>query len=192
MSRIAERTDRIFEHLERLGRPVARMRGPALDPEYVRAQLRMLGVDPPADVVEAYSAADGTRTKAGDTLEDIWLFPGYYWMSLEDVQAAYRAFRDDYRWSRHWLPIFASGGGDFYAVACSGSDRGGVIGFLLGVPEQFVEFPNLGTMFEVLERSFAEGAFYNGSKGFEADYPAMRQIAARVAPEFAEREAQTS
>jgi hypothetical protein len=165
------------------------MRGSALDPEVVRARLRSEGLDAPEDLIEAYSVADGVKSDAGDVLEDIWVFPGYYWMSLDEAAASHRAFKDDPRWDRSWLPVFASGGGDFYAVSCSGVDRGGVVGYLLGEEEQFIEFPDLGTMFEVLERSFAEGAFYNGPKGFEADYGAMREVAHRIAPGFSEREA---
>jgi hypothetical protein len=178
--------DRIFDHLARIGRPVARLRGSPQDPLSVRRRIAALGLEPPVDVIEAYSAADGTTTRTGDSLEAIWLFPGYYWMSLDQVVGAYHALRRNDQWSSDWLPVFASGGGDFYAVSCRASDQGGVVGFILGETDQYVEHDSLGALFEIIERSLAESAFFVGAKGFEADYSKMRQIASLVSPGFVE------
>ena len=185
MSELDTAVEEIFANLRRLGRWVAARRGGALSSNLIKEQLTALGLNPPEDLVHLYTLGNGTRSNSGDKLDDIWLFPGYYWLSLEDARLTYATFRDDPRWNPGWFPIFASGGGDFYAVICDGTDSG-VVGCLLGEEDQLVEYSSVTAMFSVLAKCFTEGAFFEGPAGYTADYPKMRLIAKKLYPDFAE------
>jgi hypothetical protein len=86
--------------------------------------------------------------------------------------------------------FFADGGGDFYAVICDSASPffGEVLGFVLGEQDQIIEFKNVATMLETIERSFADGAFFVSDGRLKADYPKMRAIAHKVQPGFTEHE----
>jgi len=109
-------------------------------------------------------------------------------MSFEEILEVYGAISKDKRWDKYWLPIFANGGGDFYAVICdrSSPNFGQIVGFILGEPEQIVEFSSISTMFSTLERAFTDGAFFFADRKLKADYAKMRAIAREIQPGFVE------
>jgi cell wall assembly regulator SMI1 len=184
----------IFDHLRNLGRPVAEKRRAGADETFIREELRGLGMGYPDDIIKLYSVCDGTDSSAGDRISEICFFPGYYWLPLSDAVQVYKSISGDRHWDRWWLPIFASGGGDFYAVICneSSDDFGNVVGFLLRETDHIVEFKSVTTMFQTIERSFVEKAFYAASGYLEADYPKMRAIARAMQPDFAEHDVSAS
>jgi hypothetical protein len=180
--------DQIFAHLRELGRTIAVRRRSGIDAAIAKAKLQNVGLTAPPELLELYSECDGTQTARGEILDDIHFFPGYYWMSLDTSLTAYNSLVQGGGWNVAWLPIFANGGGDFYAVVCnkSSTDFGGVVGFLLGVPDVLVEFRNVATMMQTIERAYAEKAFFVADGCLEANYPEMRAIARTVQPDFAE------
>lgn len=183
--------DRTFAHLRELGRSIALKRRPGVEPAMITAKLRSVNLIGPADLVQLYNLCDGTETAEGDILDDIHFFPGYYWLKIEEAFTTYTAIYSDGRWNKSWLPIFANGGGDFYAVICDekSPDFGGVVGFLVGENDHLVEFKNVTALFRTIEQSFSEKAFFVADGYLEADYPKMRTIASAMQPDFAEHDA---
>lgn len=178
--------DRIFESLGALLRPVASQRRVGLSSERVVERFKSIGQHCHPDVVTAYRAADGTDSESDDSIGDISLFPGYYWLPLDEAFETYTAINKSPQWREDWFPIFASGGGDFYAIVCSDRESafGSIVGFILGEPEQMIEFPTLSAMLETIARSFEQGAFRIEAGHLQADYAAFRIIAEKVSPSF--------
>jgi hypothetical protein len=186
---VAASVERIFESLVALGRPVADRRRAGLSREEVATSFKEAGLYCHPDVVEAYAAADGTEGRSGDTIGDLSFFPGYYWLPLNEAFQTYEAVRSDEQWRDDWLPIFASGGGDFYAVVCSDREVafGSMVGFILGETEQLIEFPSLAALLETVARCYERGAFRVSVNQLEADYAAFRGEAQQVSPDFKPR-----
>lgn len=182
--------DRIFEQLRQHGSVVADRRRAGLSSERIEAVIRKLGLNVPNGLMELYTACDGTSTSEGETLGAIQIFPGFYWMDLEDAATVYEAVSQSDEWNPAWLPIFANGGGDFYAVICDSNSPyfGEVVGFVLGESEQISEFQNLFSLFETIIRSFENGVFFFSEDRLQADYSAMRAIARQTQPSFVEHD----
>ena len=60
------------------------------------------------------------------------------------------------------MPVFANGGGDFYAVVCDDArdDYGSVVHFRIDDSEHPIEFGSLRAMLETLAAAFVRGVFY--------------------------------
>ncbi|MBW9336046.1 SMI1/KNR4 family protein [Herbaspirillum sp. RU 5E] len=185
-----EPIDRIFEQLGQIGSTLPCKRRAGLAPVEVQAAFDGLGLDVPDDLLNVYCYCDGTSTYEGDSLSEIQFFPGFYWMSLEDAIDVYRAISRADEWNRAWFPIFANGGGDFYAVVCDKVSPyyGEIVGFILAEEAQLVEFQNIVSMLRTIERSFAGSVFYASEGRLKADYPKMRAIARQLQPDFTEHE----
>jgi hypothetical protein len=91
------------------------------------------------------------------------------------------------QWKPGWFPVFADGGGDFYAVVCGGAGVGRVIGFMGGEPEQEVEYASLGAMLATLAECFVRGAFHVKRGTFGIDNDKHRVIAKNHNPGLGER-----
>ncbi|HEX5856918.1 MAG TPA: SMI1/KNR4 family protein, partial [Microbacterium sp.] len=110
--------------------------------------------------------------------------PGFYFLSLEDATASYRAFRDDPRWTSGWLPIFANGGGDFYVVDLDRNAAGGVRHFGIDEAEHPIEFSSLATFLATLAESFRHGVFFVDEDGYlEMEDARFAELAAVLDPE---------
>lgn len=182
--------DRIFAALRAMGREIVEARQPGIAPADMAAALQDLGLGCPAELAELYAYSNGLEGPDDATIDQVLLFPGYYWQSLETSVENYRAFLRSPEWNRAWFPVFASGGGDFYAVICdpSSPDFGRIVGFLIGEPDQFVEFTGLAAMLDVVASAFEQGAYYLDDVYLEADYPRMREISRALQPGFEEYE----
>jgi cell wall assembly regulator SMI1 len=181
---LSEVGDQILGQLRGLSRTYVLERlQPGLDKAQLTAEFAALGLDPPELLVELYAWRNGTAITPSDVLDDIHFFPGFYFPSFEHASADYMAFKDDQRWSESWFPVFANGGGDFYAVDCAHSQtRGAVIGFLLDEPEQLVEHLDLLTMFRAIQQAYEAGVYFTADDYLEADDEAFIEIARRLNP----------
>jgi cell wall assembly regulator SMI1 len=160
----------IVRHLTRLGRRTPKLLNPGLSREAIARATAKLPFALPPEVVALYEAFDGTRTDTKALLRDMWLFPGYILLSLEDAVEAYRLMRRARGWKPSWFPVFADDAGSYYAVACEKSARArGVVGFLHGEPDPEVEYGSLETMLATIAACLAKGAFYSKGKDFEID-----------------------
>jgi hypothetical protein len=158
--RVVKYLDEIVRHLERLGRDelLARLQ-PGLSSSEIRDELSRLGLPRCDGLVELYGWRNGTRVTPGTSLDDVHLFPGFYFLSLEDSISNFLAFREDDRWASTWLPVFANGGGAFYVVDfSSGSDlEHPVVGFMLDEAEHPIEYESLPAMIATIAECFEEG-----------------------------------
>src|SRR5262245_36297114 len=142
--------DSIFAYLHSCGLSIADRGRAGIRRPDVDVKFQSLGLPPPADLSLLYSLCDGTTTVEGDKLGGIQFFPGFYWMSLDEAIQVYHSISGDARWNRWWFPVFANGGGDFYAVICDSNSPyfGEVVGFVVGDDDQqIVEFKSVSAMF---------------------------------------------
>jgi hypothetical protein len=145
-----------LEQLER--RVLLRALRPGLDAERVRSLLLGAGLRSATEVESLYSWRDGTETASVSELGDIWFFPGFFFLSLEDAIANYRSFLPDRRWMPGWLPIFANGGGDFYLTDLG--EMGVVRHFRLEETEHPIEFLTINDMLITIAAGFDRALFF--------------------------------
>lgn len=168
MTAATQSLEAIAEGLDGLGRvSTLTLLRPGLPAPRVSAALEHWQLQPTPDMEAAYAWHDGTDTTTGAVLNDLWLFPGYYFLSLDDAMANYRAFRDDRRWDPSWVPVFADGGGDFLAVQCDPrrDGWGAVIDFCLEDVEQSIQYASLSALFATMAAAFAADLFYVDDSG---------------------------
>ncbi len=179
--------EKIVGHLQKNKRPVAELLNIGLLPNKVESLLNEISIELPSSIKEMYYWRNGTRVEEGDALDDLHFFPGFYWLSLEDAIKSYKAFMNDNRWSKEWFPIFANGGGDFFAVLCSGDINivGGIVGFILGEQGHSVEYENIESMLSTINTCFCEGVYFLSEEGyFDADDNTQIKIAKRYNPDL--------
>lgn len=135
-----------------------------------------------AEELEAlYGWHDGSEASRASSLDDLHVFPGFYFLSLDDAVANYLAFVDDARWASGWFPLFANGGGDFYVLETTGNDGGSVRHFRIDEREHPIEFESLGAMLRTLAEAFEQGVFYVDDHGcLEMDDLKFALLAAQI------------
>lgn len=152
--------------LERLGRwEVLDRLQPGLASQLVRDRLAAAGLGRQPDLEALYGWRNGTGGEGSPDLGSIWLFPGFYLLSLDDAFANYKSIRPNQRWDPAWFPVFANDGGDFYAVNTA-EDPAPVVYFMIDEPEQPVEHESLSRMIKTLADCFREGIFYVDDSGY--------------------------
>jgi len=173
----------ILGALAQMGRPVVRFLRQGLDPKTTTHRLAGLGLSAPRDLLTLYGWHDGTLVHEGNSLDDTHFWPGFYFFSLEDAARQYEAMREDPRWRESWFPIFANGGGDFYAIETGHKDNGSIRGFLLGESDHPIEYESLGSMMKTLRACFETQTFFLGREGhLEMDDARHAEIAREFNP----------
>jgi hypothetical protein len=168
MSRNSDLAAQIVGWLRRLGRNevVERLMAP-VDESRLLADLKHFELYACPDLIELYQSAGGTNVQTGTALDDVQFFPGFYWLSWDDSIANLTTFRNDARWNRKWLPLFANGGGDFYVVDCETEPVScAVIGFLLGQTDHPIEYESVSTMLATILSCYEQGAFFVDPRGY--------------------------
>ena len=159
----------ILVSLEGLGRrTVLSHLRPGVSQSGIETLFGSIGLSVPTNLAGLYAWRDGTAVEPGEPLDDLQFFPGFYFLSLDDAMASYRRFSGDARWSEGWFPVFANGGGDFYAVDLHHSDESDapVIGFILDQPEHPIEYQGIASMIATIAACYEEGAFYVDARGY--------------------------
>ena len=186
MSTAADRMQNLFAHLERLGKPLRVHARPGLAEERVREAVEALGLEADADLVGIYGFRNGASGAEGVDLDEVALFPGHHWLTLEQAVETWEEVSDDDRWRPAWFPVFATGGGDFYAVVLDpdSPSYGAVVGFILGEAEQLVEYASLSAMLTVLDRAFSAGVFTVEDGFLDGDFEVLTAFARESQPGF--------
>ena len=184
---VSESLRRIEANLARLGRrSTLELLRPGMTPPNIHRAVAELALRAHPDLVALYEWHDGTDTSSGAPLDDLHLFPGFYFLSLEDASADYAAFKSDARWDEAWLPVFANGGGDFYGVVCDPdrTDWGQVLHFRIDESRHPVEFHSLATMLTTIAAAYDDGIFYVDERGYlEMDDLGFAALAHRLNPD---------
>ncbi|MFB9730910.1 SMI1/KNR4 family protein [Ornithinimicrobium kibberense] len=180
---MAQALGRIEAAHARLGRDtLLRALRPGLGAPDLDRSLTDAGLPDDAFVRSLFRWHDGVDTD-GAVLGDLWLFPGFYPLSLEDALLHAEAFRSHPRWGAGWLPVFADGGGDFYVVDRGDGREGAVRRFRMDEWDQPVEFANLADMVRTVATAFDDGIYHVDDEGWlEVDDAAFAGLARRLNP----------
>jgi len=181
---IEQAIERVLDRLRRLGLPVVDLIQPGRPIKHIREAFAGVGLVAPDDLLALYAYRDGTKVAKGDLLDDLHLFPGFYWLSLKDAFNSYKAFYQDPRWNRDWFPVFGNGGGDFYAAMCnkSSAGHGSIVGFRLGETDHAVEFKDLPTTLGWIDRCYVDGVFFLKNGYLESNDRAAILVAKELNP----------
>ena len=183
MNELSKSLDEILTYLIRWQFKVPTYLQPPLKVEVIKEKLSRINIEPSDELIEFYSWRNGTSIKENPLIDDIHFFPGYYILSLEDAIEDYLLFEDHPQWSKDWLPIFANGGGDFYAVDLSLQTKkeSPLIDFLLGEPEHDIEFSSITNMFKTILECFKQNAIFRTEEGYlERDTSEYIRIAQKL------------
>jgi len=153
--------DEIINWLLNNNRKVISLLEEGLQEENIISLLNSVDLSCPNEVLELYKTCSGTLIEQGTLLDETHFFPGFYFLQLAKAIKLNKDFRDDDRWNKNWLPIFANGGGDFFVVDCSKKENESeVIGFMLGYEKHEVEFLSIKKMLETIATCYKKGAYY--------------------------------
>jgi len=157
---------------------------PGIPSSQVRGALASLGLPDSPELEALYEWHDGTGSGSGALLEDLWLLPGFYLLSLDEAVTNYAAFRKDPRWRPGWFPVFADGGGDFYLIDFRNAASRVVRHFRLEEVEHPVEYGSLAAMLDTFAAAFESGAIFVDATGYvDVIDEAFDVIAARLNPD---------
>ena len=189
MSDMTAALDRIVAHLRRLerGSPDRLQRG--LSNRELASWEAKLPFALTRELEVIYQWRNGTRADPGDLLESLYMFPGFYFLSIEEAVETYQQEQVNPEWLDGWFPVFANGGGDFYIVPCRPEKVADtvVIGWIHSEPDKIAEYESLTAMVETLDACFREGAFYlNDEDMMDIDDDKHREIANMFNPTIPE------
>lgn len=180
--------DMIVSKLKILRRPIVGLLQDGLSLPELRIRTGSLAIKLSKEVNCLYGWRNGTYYSKGDKLDDLHFFPGFYFMPIEKAIVHYRRLCKAPGWNNKWFPLFANGGGDFYATICSDHelDISPLVGYLMGESKQDIEYESLFSMIRTIRAAFERGAFYLTAKGYmEIDYTAHAKIAKEFNPSVA-------
>ena len=134
-------------------------------------------LQPNQDLRALYTWRNGSEDSEEITLGELAFFPGFYLMSLEESIQTYMELRARNGWDKSWFPIFASGGGDFYAMNLAPESQGQILGFYVFEEEAQVEYRSLKSMLAALKNCYEQGYL-------DMDYREHAEVAHEINPDL--------
>jgi cell wall assembly regulator SMI1 len=181
---IHETLDRILAGLRRLSRErTLGLLKPGIPEEEIQHALREFGLAAPPDLVTTYEWRNGSDADAADMLDELYIFPGYYFLSLEDAIADYRARLDLEHWDASWLPLLSDGGGSFFTVVCDAgrADFGQVV--RVDEVNYAVAFPTVRAMTATIAQAYDDEIIYVEGDGYlDWDDEQFAKLASQMNP----------
>jgi cell wall assembly regulator SMI1 len=175
MVMLEEALERILTWHKQHGRKVADLLQPGLTAAAIADRTTPFALA--GDAAQLYLWRNGTRLSQEHVLNDHYFTPGYYLLSLEDALEAYGNLTDYTEWQKGWLPVLASGGGDYYGVDAK---EGRVIHHLRDSPHYRIKYLSLTNMMESVAECYESGAYYLDDGGFfEVNTEEERRIAGK-------------
>jgi len=178
----------IEEELRRLNRvPLLNSFAPGVPPETVQDWLSKIDLTSVPDLDALYSWHNGlTDDGPAATLGQVWMFPIFYLMSIEESYFVYRAVSSSGRWSDAWWPVFADGGGDNYVVELPPLGDGKVFHFRNEFPECPLEYNSLQDMMATIAAAFVNRVYFADPDDDVIDEipGAFDQLAAEMNPDI--------
>ena len=173
MPTLLNQLDQLCETLLRCQRPVANLLQPGLTESELAGVLGASTISLPDQAKQLYQWRNGTRGIDSLPIDEVSLFPSYYFPSLQLALAEFNGWRGLFEanssecpWSSNWFPIFMDVGGCFYAIDCeSGSQTcGGIIEYIPDYGGELV-FSDLSRMVISLIECYRHGAYHVTSHG---------------------------
>ena len=184
MEMITQLLNEIEKCLQQLDHSCVDHLNPGISSQQIQEFFEKIPLQPNQDLRALYTWRNGSKDSEGITLGELAFFPGFYLMSLEESIQTYLELRERNGWDKSWFPIFASGGGDFYAMNLAPEAQGQILGFYVFEEEAQVEYRSLESMLATLKACYEQGIIFRNEQGYlDMDYRKHAEIAHDINPE---------
>ena len=184
MGNITQLLDEIEKCLQQLHHSCLDHLNPGLSFQKIQELFEEIPLQPTQDLRALYTWRNGSEDSEGITLGELAFFPGFYLMSLEESIQTYLELRETDAWGKSWFPIFASGGGDFYAMNLAPEAQGQILCFYVFEEEAQVEYRSLKSMLATLKACYEQGIIFRNEQGcLDMYYRKHAEIAHDINPE---------
>ena len=185
METITQLLNEIEKSLQQLDHPCVDHLNPGISSQQIQELFEETPLQPNQDLRALYTWRNGSKDCEGITLGELAFFPGFYLMSLEESIQTYLELRERNGWDKSWFPIFASGGGDFYAMNLAPEGQGQILGFYVFEEEAQVEYRSLKSMLATLKACYEQGIIFRNEQGYlDMDYRKHAEIAHDINPDL--------
>lgn len=160
--------ERLWVEVSRLNRPVVEFRAPGVSENKVKSVLEC---PVPDDVVTWFGWSNGIKYAPGQVQDDAALVPGYEPLSLSEAKAVRDSHGvDDPILGGSFVPLLATGGGDFYAAVCGSPSAASKVAHAMIGDETIVVYDGLLQMVNAFCDFYRTGVFFVSDEGtLEAD-----------------------
>ena len=184
MGNITQLLDEIEKCLQQLNHPCVDHLNPGITSLKIQELFEEIPLQPNQDLRALYIWRNGSEDSEGITLGELAFFPGFYLMSLEESIQTYLELRETDAWDKSWFPIFASGGGDFYAMNLAPEAQGQILGVYVYEEEAQVEYRSLKSMLTNFKVCYEQGIIFRNEQGYlDMDYRKHAEIAHKINPD---------
>ena len=185
MGNISQLLNEIEKSLQQLDHSCVDHLNPGITSLKIQELFEEIPLQPTQDLRALYTWRNGSEDSEGITLGELAFFPGFYLMSLEESIQTYMELRAGNGWDKSWFPIFASGGGDFYAMNLAPEAQGQILGFYVFEEETQVEYRSLKSMLATLKACYEQGIIFRNEQGYlDMDYRKHAEIAHDINPDL--------
>lgn len=184
METITQLLNEIEKSLQQLDHSCLVHLNPGITSLKIQELFEEIPLQPNQDLHALYAWRNGTKDSEGITLGELAFFPGFYLMSLEESIQTYMELRETDDWDKSWFPIFASGGGDFYAMNLAPEAQGQILGFYVFEEDPQIEYLSLKSMLTTLKACYEQGIIFRNEQGYlDMDYRKHAEIAHEINPD---------
>ncbi|WP_455166955.1 SMI1/KNR4 family protein [Streptococcus sp.] len=184
METITQLLNEIEKGLQQLDHPCVEHLNPGLSSQKIQELFEEIPLQPNQDLHALYAWRNGSKDSDRITLGELAFFPGFYLMSLEESIQTYLELKETDDWEKSWFPIFASGGGDFYAMILAPEAQGKILGFYVFEEEAQVEYLSLKSMLATLKTCYEQGIIFRNEQGYlDMDYRKHAEVAHEINPD---------
>ncbi|MFS9222510.1 SMI1/KNR4 family protein [Streptococcus australis] len=185
MEMITQLLNEIEKCLQKLDHSCVDHLNPGISSQQIQELFEKIPLQPTQDLRALYTWRNGSKDCEGITLGELAFFPGFYLMSLEESIQTYLELRARDAWDKSWFPIFASGGGDFYAMNLAPEAQGQILGIYVFEEEAEVEYRSLKSMLATLKACYEQGIIFRNEQGYlDMDYRKHAEIAHDINPDL--------
>ena len=185
METITQLLNEIEKSLQQLDHSCVDHLNPGITSLKIQELFEEIPLQPNQDLHALYAWRNGSKDSEGITLGELAFFPGFYLMSLEESIQTYMELRARDVWNKFWFPIFASGGGDFYAMNLAPEAQGQILGFYVFEEEAQVEYRSLKSMLATLKACYEQGIIFRNEQGYlDMDYRKHAEVAHDINPDL--------
>ena len=184
METITQLLNEIEKSLQQLDHSCVDHLNPGITSLKIQELFEEIPLQPNQDLHALYAWRNGSKDSEGITLGELAFFPGFYLMSLEESIQTYLELRERNGWDKFWFPIFASGGGDFYAMNLAPESQGQILGFYVFEEDAQVEYRSLKSMLATLKVCYEQGIIFRNEQGYlDMDYRKHAEVAHEINPD---------